>query len=96
LRRFHEGLPCPLFLFWREAIEEANNACFIVRDNNGQALGYFYFEEEPGRRSGGEAADPSMDVGFTRLGLGHWHPSQLTENDASEPEPEQLELPFDR
>jgi len=25
-----------------------NDACFIVRDKNGQALGYFYFEEEPG------------------------------------------------
>ncbi len=32
-------------------IEENNNACFIVRDNTGQALGYFYFEDEPGRRS---------------------------------------------
>jgi hypothetical protein len=32
-------------------IEEANNASFIVRDNTGQALGYFYFEDEPGRRS---------------------------------------------
>jgi len=32
-------------------IDEANNACFIVRDNTGQALGYFYFEEELGRRS---------------------------------------------
>jgi hypothetical protein len=32
-------------------IEEANNTCFIVRDNSGQALGYFYFEDEPGRRS---------------------------------------------
>jgi hypothetical protein len=31
-------------------IDEANDACFIVRDNNGQALGYFYFEDEPGRR----------------------------------------------
>jgi len=30
-------------------IDEANNACFIVRDSTGQALGYFYFEEEPGR-----------------------------------------------
>jgi hypothetical protein len=25
--------------------------CFIVRDQNGQALAYIYFEEEPGRRS---------------------------------------------
>jgi hypothetical protein len=32
-------------------IEEHNKACFIVRDNNKQALGYFYFEDEPGRRS---------------------------------------------
>jgi hypothetical protein len=32
-------------------IEEHNDACFIVKDANGQALSYFYFEEEPGRRS---------------------------------------------
>jgi hypothetical protein len=32
-------------------IEQHNDACFIVRDKNGQALGYFYFEEEPGRRA---------------------------------------------
>jgi hypothetical protein len=32
-------------------IDEANAAYFIVRDKNGQALGYFYFEEEPGRRA---------------------------------------------
>lgn len=30
-------------------IEESNNACFIVRDKNGQALAYVYFEDEPGR-----------------------------------------------
>ena len=33
------------------SIDEANSACLIVRDNTGQALGYFYFEDEPGRRS---------------------------------------------
>jgi hypothetical protein len=27
-------------------------SCFIVRDNNGQALAYVYFENEPGRRRG--------------------------------------------
>ncbi len=32
-------------------IDDANDACFIVRDSTGQALGYFYFEEEPGRQS---------------------------------------------
>jgi len=32
-------------------IEEANKACFIVRDHNGQALAYVYFESEPGRRT---------------------------------------------
>ena len=30
---------------------EETDACFIVRDHNGQALAYIYFEEEPGRRS---------------------------------------------
>jgi hypothetical protein len=32
-------------------IEEMNDVCFIVRDKNGHGLGYFYFEEEPGRRT---------------------------------------------
>jgi hypothetical protein len=33
------------------SIEEANAACYIVRDNNGRALAYVYFESEPGRRT---------------------------------------------
>ena len=32
-------------------IEEANASCFIVKDNNGQALAYVYFESDPGRRA---------------------------------------------
>jgi hypothetical protein len=32
-------------------LDEANNACYIVRDSTGQALAYVYFENEPGRRS---------------------------------------------
>jgi hypothetical protein len=30
---------------------EETDACFIVRDANGQALAYVYFKEEPGRRA---------------------------------------------
>jgi endo-1,4-beta-D-glucanase Y len=33
------------------SVEDHNNACFIVRDHDGQALAYVYYEEEPGRRS---------------------------------------------
>ena len=32
-------------------IAEETDACFIIRDHNGYALAYVYFEEEPGRRS---------------------------------------------
>jgi hypothetical protein len=32
-------------------VEEHNNACFIVKDATGQALVYFYFQEEPSWRS---------------------------------------------
>jgi hypothetical protein len=28
---------------------EETNACLIVKDDNGQALAYVYFEDEPGR-----------------------------------------------
>jgi hypothetical protein len=30
---------------------EKLEACFIVKDSSGQKLGYFYYEEEAGRRS---------------------------------------------
>jgi hypothetical protein len=30
---------------------EDSGACFIVRDNTGQALSYVYYETEPGRRT---------------------------------------------
>jgi endo-1,4-beta-D-glucanase Y len=31
--------------------EDHNNACFIVKDANGLAAAYVYYEEEPGRRT---------------------------------------------
>jgi hypothetical protein len=30
---------------------EETDACFIIRDKDGQALAYIHYEEEPGRRS---------------------------------------------
>jgi hypothetical protein len=35
--------------------DEANDACFIVKDHNGHALAYVYFENEPGRRASANA-----------------------------------------
>jgi endo-1,4-beta-D-glucanase Y len=32
-------------------VEDHNNACFIVKDANGFAVAYVYYEEEPGRRA---------------------------------------------
>ena len=32
------------------SFDEANNACFVVRDHNGHAVAYVNFEQEPGRR----------------------------------------------
>jgi hypothetical protein len=58
-------------------IEEHNNACCIVKDATGQALGYFYFEDEPGRRSAAKL--------LTRTRRGGWqstsaftYPSEIT------------------
>ena len=47
-------------------IEEHNNACFIVRDDTGQALGYFYFEDEPGRRSAAKLLTPRRGAAMTK------------------------------
>jgi hypothetical protein len=33
------------------SVDEANAACFIVKDHQGKSLAYVYFEDEPGRRS---------------------------------------------
>ncbi len=59
------GFPSP----W--TLDEDHDACFIVRDANGQALGYFYFEEDPRRRSAGKLLTKDearrISVNFARL-----------------------------
>jgi hypothetical protein len=39
---------------------DETDACFIVRDANGQALAYVYFEDEPGRRSAARLLAPGL------------------------------------
>ena len=52
-------------------VDERNDACFIVKDATGQALGYFYFEDEPGRRSAAKLFSKDetqwMTVNFAKL-----------------------------
>jgi hypothetical protein len=47
----HVAVPSPRRFPPPWTIEELNDACFVVKDSNGQALAYVYFEEAPGRRS---------------------------------------------
>ncbi len=48
---------------------EVTPNCFIVRDANGQALSYVYFEEEPGRRSAAKllSKDEARRVAASKL-----------------------------
>ena len=47
---FRSPLSAPARRFPPPWSVEETDACFIVRDANGQALAYVYFEDEPGRR----------------------------------------------
>jgi hypothetical protein len=51
---------------------EETDACFIVRDANGQALAYVYFEEEPGRRSAAHPNDHHDALTSYRVGGIPW------------------------
>jgi hypothetical protein len=54
-------IPCSRFVRVRQMpvrrfpapwmIEDRRDACFVVKDSNGQALAYVYFESEQGRRT---------------------------------------------
>ena len=50
-------------------VDEMNDACFIARNKNGQQLGYFYYEQEPGRRTAANL--------FTNTRRGGWRSTSL-------------------
>jgi hypothetical protein len=64
---YHPVMPSPRRFPPPWSIEE-RQACFIVKDGNGQALAYVYFEEEPDRRSAenlmshDEAGDLALNI----------------------------------
>jgi hypothetical protein len=51
---------------------EVTPNCFIVRDANGQALSYIYYESEPGRRSAAKllSKDEARHIAANKLGCG--------------------------
>jgi hypothetical protein len=49
------------------SVEEYNDACFTVQDNDGQQLANVYFEDEPERRSAAKLL--ALDEGKYRQAL---------------------------
>ena len=45
------------------------DSCFIVRDDNGQALAYVYFEEEPGGRAAAKLLTATRPTASRRTSL---------------------------
>jgi hypothetical protein len=54
------GFPSP----W--TVEDTND-CFVVTDANGQALGHFYYEDEPGSAALTKYEARRIAVNFARL-----------------------------
>ena len=46
---------------------EETDACFVVRDHNGQQLAYVYCEDKPGRRSAALTKDEARRIAVTLL-----------------------------
>jgi hypothetical protein len=51
------------------SIEEANAACFIVKDHNGHAPAYVYLQNEPGRRAAAkpQTKEEPRRINFAKL-----------------------------
>jgi len=72
------------------SVEEYNDACFIVRGNDGQQLAYVYFEDEPGRRSAAKRS-PEMKAEHEDDHLEDYHASYCVvcgSGDGAEPSPD--------
>jgi hypothetical protein len=67
-----------------------NDACFIVRDHNGQALAFVYCEDEPGRRAAAKllTRDEARRIGANIAML----PGPLTQQNRRDAKPAALPL----
>jgi hypothetical protein len=59
---------------------EEQPACFVVRDHNGQALAYIYYEDEPGRQSAATLLSKDEARRIVNFANNHPHPRPCPEH----------------
>jgi hypothetical protein len=59
---------------------EETDACFVIRDANGQAIAYVYFEDEPGRQAAAKLMTRDEARRRSSVGCKLFRPNRNDEN----------------